>query len=140
MRSAATKKRNRRELQFRTASENKRDKFEHNGSFQGMDTTPESILQDGIEEDPAIDRPPAIRKGREVDRMNSILDDIAAEDADKARKCCLKLLRGMLGEGGLRAFLRCPQPAHDDMTGGQMLVRDPLGLLASLEQLEGGEG
>lgn len=62
---------------------------------------------------------------------------MSAEDNDAARKRCLKLLRGLLGECGLRCFLHCPQPAYDDMTGEQLLVRDPLGLQAQLEEIHG---
>lgn len=63
---------------------------------------------------------------------------MSAEDDDIARKSCLRILRGMLGEGGLRAFLNCPQPAYDDATGEQVLVREPHGLLARLQEMEGG--
>jgi hypothetical protein len=57
---------------------------------------------------------------------------MSAEDDDQARKSCLRILRGMLGEGGLRAFLKCPQPEYGDMTGEQILVREPHVLSARL--------
>ena len=85
-----------------------------------------------------IEHPPAMRPESEIRKFASLLDQVAAEDADKARKQCIKLLRGMLGNGGLQAFLKCPQPAYDDLTGDQVLVRDPHGLLARLEELDRG--
>lgn len=87
-----------------------------------------------------IDRPPAMRSEREVRKLGFILDQIAAEDAERVRKRCIQLLQGSLGNGGIRAFLNCPQPAYDDLTGDQILTRDPQGLLARLEEIERGAG
>ena len=88
----------------------------------------------------------ACHRGRRGEADNSLEIDQdrnqgegSAENAEKARKGSLKLLRAMLGEGGLRAFLNCPQPAHGDATGEQILVRDPHGLFERLKEIEGRE-
>jgi len=87
--------------------------------------------------DDILDHPPARKTGHEIGKLESVLEQIAAEDADRARKRCIKLMRGILGDGGLQSFLKSPQPAYDDLTGDQILVRDPHGLLAKLQEIEG---
>lgn len=95
-------------------------------------------LYQNLDDDLDIDNPPEMRSEKHAGRITNLLDRLAAEADDRARKDCIRLLRGQLGDGGLRAFLRCPQPDHADLTGDQILTRDPHGLLAKLEALERG--
>lgn len=52
------------------------------------------------------------------------------------REHCVAVIKRLQGEDGIAAFLRTPQPALGDLTGGQLLQADPDGLLRRLQALE----
>lgn len=52
------------------------------------------------------------------------------------RARCVRKIVGLVGEGGLQAFLAAPQPALDDRTGVALLQNAPRELLRRLEALE----
>jgi hypothetical protein len=52
------------------------------------------------------------------------------------REHCLVVINRLQGEDGVAAFLRAPQPALGDRTGGQLLQADPEELLRRLQALE----
>lgn len=66
---------------------------------------------------------------------------LATEDErrlDPNAQRCLDRIRRNVGDGGLRAFLSQPQPAFADMTGSELIRRQPGELLRRLDALEMG--
>lgn len=60
--------------------------------------------------------------------------------AKHVRRDCLATLRRAVGDGGVEAFLRAPQPALGDRTGAELLESEPKALLERLRELERGAG
>ncbi len=57
-------------------------------------------------------------------------------DDERTRARCLRLLIAHMGEGGMRMFLRQPQPDLGERTGAELLGTDPDDLLRRLGAIE----
>lgn len=75
--------------------------------------------------------------GATIETINGVRCSTPAAE-DQARSRCIRQIIGLVGRGGLEAFLRSRQPALGDRTGRELLDEDPAGLLARLMALEGG--
>lgn len=58
-----------------------------------------------------------------------------SRNTGRTRSHCLRLLTVHLGEGGMRMFLRQPQPDLGNRTGAELLESDPDDLLHRLKAI-----